>query len=81
MTASGRRKHPPRPRHGRHDTPRPGPVPSQTVDAGDFDAAEHTFRRMLCLCPEDGIGARMLLAAVRARKLWDDFGVDHDNPF
>ncbi|MBZ5707851.1 tetratricopeptide repeat protein [Nannocystis pusilla] len=39
---------------------------------GDFHSAEATFRRMLCLCPEDGIGARFLLVDVRARKLWGD---------
>lgn len=53
--------------------------------AGDFTAAERTFRRMLRLCPEDGVGARILLADVRARKLWNDFAdddlADNDVPF
>lgn len=45
--------------------------------AGDFTGAERLFRRMLLLCPEDGIGARFILPAVRARALWDDDD-DHD---
>lgn len=48
---------------------------------GDFDAAARTFRRMLILCPEDGIGARILLADVRARRLFEDLAGSDDPPF